>query len=174
LVRPSGTSPGRSKPPSRASWRSPLLRDLTFGSDRGTLDRSSMRGRQPCQRLAPRRHIGVTCGGSRTPTVRRCSHEHGLSWISPCSLAGGHGLIYGLTVTGRRGLLTRPSLLFFAHTRSVAGRQAVLMFGCECAWYAASIHQAPLRSSTGVDGIRSFSCEGRGGYRTMTASACAQ
>ena len=26
----------------------------------------------------PRRHIGVTCGGSRTPTVGRCSHERRL------------------------------------------------------------------------------------------------
>jgi hypothetical protein len=34
--------------------------------------------RQLCQRLAPRRHIGVTCGGSRTPMVGRCSHERRL------------------------------------------------------------------------------------------------
>jgi hypothetical protein len=41
-------------------------------------NRCSMLARQLCQRLATRRHIGVTCGGSRTPMVGRCSHERRL------------------------------------------------------------------------------------------------
>jgi hypothetical protein len=44
----------------------------------GGINRCSMLGRQLCQRLAPGRHIGVTCGGSRTPMVGRCSHERRL------------------------------------------------------------------------------------------------
>jgi len=31
-----------------------------------------------CQRRLPRRHIGVTCGASRTPRVGRCSRERWL------------------------------------------------------------------------------------------------
>jgi hypothetical protein len=31
-----------------------------------------------CQRLLPRRRIGVTCGDSRTPIVGRCSRERRL------------------------------------------------------------------------------------------------
>ena len=56
----------------------------------------------------PRRHIGVTCGDSRTPKLGRCSRERRLN----------------RSVTGRRGLLTRPSLLFlrWPFIRYVAAR----------------------------------------------------
>jgi hypothetical protein len=44
----------------------------------GGINRCFMLGRQLCQRLAPRGHIGVTCGVSRTLMVGRCSHERRL------------------------------------------------------------------------------------------------
>jgi hypothetical protein len=63
-----------------------------------------------CHSGLPRRHIGVTCGGSRTPTVGRCSRERRL--IRSAGRLHGETLTGFVAQTGRRGLLTRPSLLF--------------------------------------------------------------
>jgi hypothetical protein len=72
--------------------------------------RRSMLGRPAAPRLPPRRHIGVTCGGSRTPKVGRCSRERRL--IRSAGRLHGETLTGFVAQTGRRGLLTRPSLLF--------------------------------------------------------------
>jgi hypothetical protein len=61
---------------SRFSRRSPVGGKAFARSPVG-ITRCSMLGR-PCQRLSPRRHIGVTCGGSRAPMVGRCSRERRL------------------------------------------------------------------------------------------------
>ena len=64
---------------------------------------------------ASKRHIEVTCGVSRTPMVGRCPRERRLN--RSAGRQRGETLTGFVTVTGRRGLLTRPSLFLRAPPR---------------------------------------------------------
>ena len=97
-----------------------------------------------CHSGLPRRHIGATCGGSRTPTVGRCSRERRLkSFGGAPTRRNLNWLRHALT--GRRGLLTRPSLLFL---RKCVQKKFVVGFSpCKHDLLSGGQHCANLRGA---------------------------
>jgi hypothetical protein len=119
---PSGNNPEDSWPESvvhtrlRLNFGSPFSRRSPVGSKAFArspvgITRCSMLGWRRANGSPPRRHIGVTCGASRAPMVGRCSRERRLIRSAGAPKRRSLNRLRH-TVTGRRGLLTRPSLLF--------------------------------------------------------------